>query len=184
MSDRNVQLVLLCEDGQHETFVRRFLKRVGWSTHRLRVEKASAGSGEQFVRERYPVELSGYRGKRGQVGQALLVMTDGDASGTAGRLQKLDVECDGQGVERRQPAERVSVFIPTWNIETWLAYLDGGTVDEGRKDYPRLDRERECQRHVDQLAEMCRQGQLRDPAPESLKTACKEYRERLERSQA
>ena len=180
MTSRNVQLVLLCEDAQHETFVRRFLKKVGWSTRRLRVEKASAGAGEQFVRERYPVELFAYRRKRGQVGQALLVMTDGDAVGPAGRMQKLDAECDSQGCDRRQPDERVPVFIPTWNIETWLAYLDGVEVDETCGEYPYLKRERDCQRHVAALVEMCRTGQLREPAPQSLQAACREYQERLQ----
>jgi hypothetical protein len=70
-------------------------------------------------------------------------------------------------------------FIPTWNIETWLAYLDGAEVDEGRSDYPRLDRERECQRHVEKLIQMCDAGKLREPSPLSLDAACSEYRTRL-----
>lgn len=182
MSNRRVQLVLLCEDSQHEAFVRRFLKRTGWSLHRLRVEKTSAGSGEQFVRQRFPAELESYRRKRSRVDQALLVMTDGDQEGAAGRMQKLDEECDKQDVRRRQPDDRAPVFIPTWNIETWLAYLDGEDVDESRKDYPYLPREGHCQRQVGALVQMCKQEQLREPPPASLKAACKEYRERFKDS--
>jgi len=40
MSMRRVMIVLLCEDSQHESFVRRFLKTMGWDTRQLRVEKA------------------------------------------------------------------------------------------------------------------------------------------------
>ena len=71
------------------------------------------------------------------------------------------------------------MFIPTWNIETWFAYLDGGAVDEARSDYPRLPRERDCQRHVTVLADMCRAGALRQPCPPSLDRTCDEYRVRL-----
>jgi len=176
---RHVQLVLLCEDQQHEVFARRFLRSAGWDMRRLRVEKAPHGSAEQFVRERFPIELSAYRSKRNQVGQAVIVLIDGDDKGVAARLQQLAEACRAKGVETRQNDERVGVFVPTWNIETWLAYLNDETVDESRKDYPRLARRRDCQRHVDRLHQMCDQDALRQPCPSSLDSACKEYRQRL-----
>jgi hypothetical protein len=74
-------------------------------------------------------------------------------------------------------AKRVAVFIPARNIETWLAYLDGQVVNENDA-YPRLERERDCQHHVRRLYEMCQQGVLRQPAPQSLAAACVEYRAR------
>jgi len=63
---RTVQWVVLCEDRQHETFARRFLKIAGLSARRLRAEIAPRGRGsaEQFVRERFPKELSAYRSSR------------------------------------------------------------------------------------------------------------------------
>jgi hypothetical protein len=66
---RGVQWVLLCEDRQQEVFVRRFFKKAGWSTQRLRVEFAPPGRGSavQFVRERFPKELSAYRGNRNRL---------------------------------------------------------------------------------------------------------------------
>lgn len=42
---RRVQLVLLCEDNQHEAFARRFLNAMGWETRAMRVEKAPGGRG-------------------------------------------------------------------------------------------------------------------------------------------
>jgi len=177
---RNVQLVILCEDTQHEAFVRRFLRKKGWSTRRLRVEKAPGGhgSGEQFVRERFPRELQEFRKKR-HIAQALIVMIDGDASGVHARLEALMNACSAHGVDTRQDDESVAVFVPTWCIETWFAYLDGETVGETRNNYPRLGRERECQHHVDILAGMCAAGQLREPAPPSLQAACYEFNERI-----
>jgi hypothetical protein len=178
---RRVQLVLLCEDRQHEAFARRFLNAMGWETRAMRVEKAPGGrgAGEQFVRKRFPLELKAHRSR--PVSQALVVLIDGDDQGTVARLQRLGQACREAGVAERTQEERVAVLIPTWNIETWLAYLEGEKVGEGRRDYPRLVRERECHRHVDELARMCREGKLREPAPPSLVEACGEYQKRLAR---
>jgi hypothetical protein len=176
---RRVQLVLLCEDKQHEVFARRFLNEMGWETRAMRVEKVPGGrgAGEQFVRKRFPVELKAHRSR--PVSQALVVLIDGDAEGTAARLQQLSHACREAGVVERTDHDRVAIFIPTWNVETWLAYLDGEDVTEAKSDYPRLSRERDCQRHVEALAQMCRDGQLRELAPASLETACSEYHARL-----
>src|SRR5206468_2025593 len=134
---RRVQLVLLCEDSQHEAFARRFLEKMGWETRAIRVEKAPGGrgAGEQFVRERYPLELKAHRSR--PVSQALVVLIDGDSDGTATRLRQLDQACREAAVAERTQAEGVAVFVPTWNIETWLAYLDGEAVAEERSGYPR-----------------------------------------------
>jgi len=174
---RNVLLVLLCEDRQHETFARRFLAAAGWPTRRLRVEVAPPGRGaaDSFVRERFPIELSSYRARRHHLQQALIVMVDGDRKGVKGRLHQLSEVCKSKRIAPRADDERVAIFVPTWNIETWLAYLDGQSVDETRDDYPTLDRPRECQRHVNCLQEMCHRGTLRPPVPASLDAACEEY---------
>jgi hypothetical protein len=178
---RNVQIVLLCEDTQHEAFARRFLTAMGWSTRRMRVEKGSdrGGSAEQFVRERFPTELAAYRSKRGSMGQALIVVLDGDRGGVEARHRELDAACEAKSCTPREPNEPVAVFVPTWRIETWFAYLDGQSVDETKSDYPRLRRERECQRHVNVLADMCRTDTLRTPAPPSLEAACAEFNDRI-----
>ncbi len=174
---RKVQLVLLCEDSQHEAFVRRFLKKAGWNTRSLKVEKApqGRGAGEQFVRKRYPVELAAQR--RRHAAQALVVMIDGDVAGVTARLQTLNETCIAQKIAVRAADEPVAVFVPTRNIETWFAYLDGTQIDETQQ-YPRLAKERECKEHVEALHAMCQAGQLRQPAPASLQAACNEY-ERL-----
>ena len=180
---REVQIVLLCEDRQQQAFVERFLKKMERlktrkAKHRFRVERASQGRGcaEQFVRERYPKELAAYRRQRNHVSVALVVMLDGDATGVTGRLAQLDAACAEQGIPVRRSDEDVFVFVPTWRIESWFAWLvDGETIDEERRDYPRLPRERDCQPHAEALAAMCRNRQLREPAPPSLVAACTEY---------
>ncbi len=177
---RNVQLVVLCEDTQHETFIRRFLKRDGWITRRLRVEKSPCGKGaaEQFVRERFPKELSAYRSRK-YIEQALIVMLDGDSVGVNARLRSLDNSCRSQKVAVRSDNERVDIFVPNWRIETWFAYLACEDVDETKSDYPELEHPRDCQKFVERLLEMCRSGKLKQPEPPSLRSACREYNKRL-----
>lgn len=102
-------------------------------------------------------------------------MLDGDLVGTDDRLRELDASCKEKGVPARRPDEDVFVFVPTWRIESWFAYLDGETIHENKRDYPRLRRESDCQRHVEALSGMCRNGRLREPAPPSLSAACAEY---------
>ena len=180
---RRVNLVLLCEDRQHDTFLRRFLAAMKWDTSNRRIRSVIApggkGSGEQFVRNEFPNELMAYRQNRNRVAVALVVMIDGDRLGVTGRMQQLAEECKECEIDMPQRDEKVAIFVPTWNIETWLAYLDRKAVDETERNYPRLRRQRECEQHVQMLAESCRSGELRQPTPASLEAACHEYSVRL-----
>ena len=171
MAVRKAKLVLLCEDSQHEAFVRRFLEAAGWDRRAIRVEKAQRGSGEQWVRQRYPVEL---RARRSGPATALVVVVDGDGRTVAQRLQELNASCRSENVATRDAGEPVAIFVPCRNIETWIAYLDGDSVDEQRA-YPRLRRERDCAPAVRSLKAMCDAASLRPPVVPSLQAACTEY---------
>lgn len=177
MAQRSVQYVLVCEDQQHEAFGRRFLKemRLATNPYKIRVERPSLGRGsaERFVREEYVREL--VAGRSDQVDRILILLVDGDNRGVRGRLQQLDAACGRAGVQPRTGEDNVAIFVPTWNIETWLTYLDGEDVDEELGNYPKLQRPRDCRRHVRALAGMCRHRALREPAPASLVAACQEY---------
>ena len=157
--------------------MRRFFEKMRWRQP-IRVSMAPAGaiSAEQFVREQFVRELQEYRGRRNTVACALAVMIDGDNAGVGQRRAALDDACREAGIEPRQSGESVAVFVPTWNIKTWLAYLNGVNVDEGRRNCPRLARERECRAQVDTLVGMRRQHDLRPPVPPSLAAASTEYR--------
>jgi len=174
---RYVRGVVLCEDKQHEAFVNRFLKGTGWDTRDLRIVKSPSarGSADQFVRERFPRELRWVRSKGGER-VYLIVMIDGDSTGVAGRKTSLSAACEEQGLQPPGDTDSVLICVPTWSIETWLAYLDGATVDETRKDYPKLPRESECAPMVNELIAMCRAHSLRTPTPTSLEDTCISYR--------
>ncbi|MCY4173648.1 MAG: hypothetical protein OXF25_06220 [Cyanobacteria bacterium MAG CAR3_bin_5] len=134
----------------------------------------SSGSGEQWVRKRYPEELKVIRRRENAY---LIVVIDADTGDTADRHQQLETECRENGVSPRDHKDaNVLHIIPRRNIETWLAYLDGMDIDES-KDYPKLEREGDCETHAKSLYNMCHRDQkLREPAPDSLQEACREYR--------
>ena len=113
------------------------------------------------MRERFVKEIAYYRARRHRVEQALVVLIDADGRDVAARIEQIESACIAAGDKGRQRDERVAIFVPARNIETWLAYLDGKTVSED-DPYPRLRRERDCQRHVDRLYDMCQRGELRD----------------------
>lgn len=173
-----VNVILLCEDMQTDVFVRRFLKRRNFRGRDVRTLPLpdGSGSGEQWVREQYPRQLRAIRQRQGA---CLIVVTDADVHSTEFRRAQLDAECDEKGIPRRNEGDRVLVIVPRRNIETWLAYLAGGEVDEETR-YPRLDRERDCVRHAEELFRMCQKKQrLREPAPPSLREACDDEYPRL-----
>lgn len=179
VSRRRVQIVLLCEDDQHEAFARRFLERSGWNRRDIRVEKSPGGRGsaEQWVRRAYSKEVQKFRAAP-HVARALIVIVDEDKLGGGVREEQFAAALAGERLAARSEAEAILHIIPARNIETWLAYLDGTTVDETTA-YPRLQRERLCAPMVLALKQMCDRRELREPAPPSLARACVELRERL-----
>ncbi|MDB9307311.1 hypothetical protein PN471_01285 [Aphanizomenon sp. CS-733/32] len=65
MSQRRVQIVILCEDKQQEVFAMHFLQKRGFTLDRnFRTEICPKGAGEQFVREKYAKEVVEYRRQR------------------------------------------------------------------------------------------------------------------------
>ncbi len=178
MSRRKVQLVLLCEDRQHEAFLRRFLELDGWHARSFRVERnAKPGSGEQWVRVRYPDELRKLRATP-HISKGLIVCIDEDTRGAGRREEQLADSLNALGMGAVGPNEKVLHVVPARNIETWIAYLDGKDVDE-MTSYPKLPFQRECAPMVRVLKDMCDAGGLRQPAPPSLERTCVEYRTRL-----
>ncbi|MCB9527488.1 MAG: hypothetical protein H6701_03670 [Myxococcales bacterium] len=111
--------------------------------------------------------------------QALIVLIDEDTASTESRQTTL-AQCLSSAHEApRAAGEHVIHAIPARNIETWLAYLSGETVDS-TTEYAKLrNNERACQPMVVALKQMCDAGALRQPAPPSLELACQEFRSRM-----
>lgn len=173
MTQRRAIVVILCEDRQQEVFARHFLQKRGFSGP-FRVEVCPKGeqSGEQYVRERYPNEVKAYRSKRNHLSIYLVVLIDADNKTVDERLQQLDSALEDDSQPRRQEDENIAVFVPKRNIETWIHYLKGETVDE-ETAYPKLPKESDCKPSVENLLTQCPHG-LDEDAPPSLHTACGE----------
>lgn len=171
---RPAQVILLCEDKQQQVLIGRVLGKLRDKDFVRRLPMpCGQGSGEQFVRERFPIELKAQRTKA--VTSVLVAVVDGDTIGIDERRRQLYEACTDADVDPPRPGDRVLIAIPTRNIETWLSYLGGEGVTE-TKLYPKLRKPGDCRTHVDALVEMCRTNRLRPMAPSSLEAACTDYR--------
>lgn len=92
------------------------------------------------MRELYPMEVKAYRSKKNYLAISLVVVIDADKYTVADRLHQLDTALEEDSQPRRQEEEQIAIFVPKRNIETWIYYLQGETVDE-ETAYPKLLRE-------------------------------------------
>jgi hypothetical protein len=181
MSVRRVRIVLLCEDSQQEAFTRRYLEGMGWDTRELRVEKSPSakGSAEQWVRERFPMELKIYRLRKAKAASGLIVLIDADAHEVNDRINEFKELCKTKSVPFREDNESVAIGVPKRNIETWIHYLNNREVNE-TDTYSKLERQRFCQPAVTNLLKLYKIAGLAKDTPPSLAAACNEYRNRIE----
>lgn len=183
MSQRRVQIVILCEDLQQFVFAHLFLKKRGF-TGRFRANICPPGSqaGEQYVRTQYPVEVKAYRANKDRVWIGLVVLIDADTGTLAARLNQLASaleEDEQKKPENRKPNEAIAIFVPKRNIETWIQYLQGKTVNE-EDAYARFkNNEALCKTAVEDLADRCYSQSLPENAPPSLQAACGELQRLL-----
>jgi hypothetical protein len=70
------QVILLVEDRHHEQFICRYLRKLDFGRHAIRIVKSpsGAGSAEQWVRERFAIEVEEYRSRKAKT--KLIVLVD------------------------------------------------------------------------------------------------------------
>lgn len=180
MSQRRVQIVILCEDRQQEVFARHFLKKRGFTgLFRSKICPSGSQSGEQYVRSQYPVEVKAYRQNRNRVSIGLVVLIDADTGTVQERFNQLAGILDEDAQENRQSHEAIAIFVPKRNIETWIHYLQGESVNE-EDAYSKFDKnEAVCKVYVEDLADRCYSQSLSEDAPQSLQAACGELQRLL-----
>jgi len=180
MSQRRVQMVILCEDRQQEVFARYFLKKRGFTGRfRSKICPKSSQSGEQYVRTQYPKEVKAYRQNRNRVSIGLVVLIDADTGELSERFNQLAQSLCEDSQQNRQPDEAIAIFIPKRNIETWIHYLQGERVNE-ETEYSKFEKDEvTCKPYVEKLAEQCRSQNLPENSLESLQAACGELQRLL-----
>ncbi|MBD2385503.1 hypothetical protein [Cylindrospermum sp. FACHB-282] len=95
------------------------------------------------------------------------------------RLKQLDVALTADSQEICKPDERIAIFVPKRNIETWIHYLQGETVNETDAYTKFRKNEAICKPGVEQLVTQCSQGNLDENVPPSLQAACGELQRLL-----
>jgi hypothetical protein len=101
-------------------------------------------------------------------------MIDADTMPVEKRFTQLENELENDEQHKRQAGERIAIFVPKRNIDTWIHYLQGETVNE-TDVYSKLDKESGCKPFVRELASKP-VYRLTDSVPLSLHTACYELR--------
>ncbi len=126
------QVIVLGEDQRHQSFVRKYLRRVGYSFHDVRFEAlpSGRGCGEQWVRERYASAVAAYRARCARAQTSLVVAIDADRGDVGRRLQQLQAALTDAAMAVRSTDERIAHLIPKRHIETWILCLRGRHVDE------------------------------------------------------
>jgi hypothetical protein len=132
------QVVVLAEDRRHQRFIRCYLKRLYGETLTPRFVglPSGRGSGEQWVREHYALEVQAYRSRSARASTALIVLIDSDLGDLDGRVRQLRDALLQAHFQPRADAEKIVHLIPKRNIETWVLCLGGRAVDE-QDDYRR-----------------------------------------------
>lgn len=92
------------------------------------------GSGEQSVREQFANELCARRTKPKDENLWLVVMTDADQLTHEQRWSQLRTALVKRSVSPIGSDEKVLIFIPKMNIESWARWGETGQVDE-TQDY-------------------------------------------------
>ena len=128
--NKDYKYLILCEDKLTQCFVRHFLKSQGINGRKIFPFPLPAyGCGEQYVRSKFPKELKELRSKSYD-SEILVVAIDADASDYNKRKQQLVEACKLASVESFTEKDKLLIFIPKRNIETWVKYFDGEDVDE------------------------------------------------------
>ena len=180
MSQRRVQILVLCEDLQQFVFARLFLKKRGFKGEiRPNICPPGSQAGEQYVRTEYPKEVKAYRQNRNRMAIGLVVLIDADTGTLEARLNWLASLLDEDEQEKRGSKEAIAIFVPKRNIETWIHYLQGETVNEEDAYAKFENNEAVCKTAVEDLADRCYSQSLPEDAPPSLQAACGELQRLL-----
>ena len=119
---------ILCEDHRTERFLLRLCQRFGVGVLHVYIAPDGKGSASNWVMKQYPLQTRRRRSKNYQKFFGLLVAVDGDEIGFHKRKEQL------AKLAPREGSEPIALFVPTWAIETWLAFLcDAESVTEDQK---------------------------------------------------
>jgi hypothetical protein len=120
-----VRLYILCEDDRQKQFVERLAERWGFDRRHRWIDAApKADNASQYVLDHYVDAVNRWRRASHDQQVYLLVMIDGDEQGMAARKRQFEQQLRAANVDPADP-QRTALLVPTWHIETWIAWLCG-----------------------------------------------------------
>ncbi len=153
--DGKYRYVVLCEDAQMKSFVVSFLRCNKIDPRRIIVRNypCGEGCGEAFVRKEYLREVKLLR-TMNYIRSVLVVCTDADSKTVDQRMSTLDDEISVEIKRWKREDEPIILFIPKRQIETWIRFLNGETVDEEMR-FIHSGKPVSCKKEAEQFALFC-----------------------------
>jgi len=181
------EVTILCEDIDQERFIRQYLICRGLDDRKIKDFNNPKGrvieNNNASIVKYYPALMKSYRKTRKYRNIAVVVMIDADEDSLDDRMRSLNIALDETaGNLNRDPRlrdEKVAIFVPARNIETWFYYIMAGQecneiTDYKDKKMSAKERIELAERAAKKLAtEICSQGVDRITLP-SLRYACTE----------
>ncbi|MDJ0553289.1 MAG: hypothetical protein QNJ68_02375 [Microcoleaceae cyanobacterium MO_207.B10] len=181
------KVTILCEDIDQERFIRKYLIVRGFSDRDIRLFQNPKGlkvtNNNASILTDYPKILKSYKSRKNYQDIAVVVMIDADDKTVDERIRSLNMAVNKEEGERnkdmRLPNEKIAIFVPARNIETWFSYINGNQDCNEQDDYKNktlntTERITLAEASAKKLAsDICLQG-LDQNAPSSLHYACNE----------
>lgn len=132
------EVTILCEDIDQERFIREYLICRGWSDRKIKNfgnVKGRIQNNNASVLKHYPKLVNSYR-RRKYRNIAIVVMIDDDTETLHKRMRSLHTSLDetagNLNQDPRLEGEKIAIFVPARNINTWFYYINhlGQDCDE------------------------------------------------------
>jgi hypothetical protein len=117
------KIVLIFEGWRDSSFARGFLVAAGINPRVIELRPNPGGSGHDWVKEQFVVEVGNLR--RFSEGRGVLALLDEDGFGTQNRQREVETLLTERQLPPISAHEGRCLILPTRNIETWLYWLRG-----------------------------------------------------------
>jgi len=132
------------------------------------------------VLKHYSESVQLYRSKANHLNIALVVMIDADNKTVEERLREFDAKLDAKKADLNQKTrdddEKIAIFVPARNIETWFHYIFGYTDCNEQDDYKKYYTNDDAHKAAEILAKDICPDDLPENALPSLQHACNELK--------
>ncbi len=131
------EVTILCEDIDQERFIREYLVCRGWDDRKIKDFGNPKGktikNNNALIVKHYPELIKSYR-SRNYRNIAVVVMIDADENSLYDKMRSLHIVLDetagNLNQDPRSPNEKIAIFVPARNIETWFYYINSYLEDQ------------------------------------------------------